>query len=239
VKNPERIAQRHDRASHIRRDYQRHYDRHHHRRDFWRGHPNWARYRFHQPYRWATWGALTGWFGWGSGGSNYYYDYGRDVYYDDGYVYYGDEQAASSEQYAEQAMTIADAGVQELDQASEDDTADQTEWMSLGVFALTNAEKGDATMYLQLAVSKDGTIAGTYFNSSTDQTQTVQGSVDKKTQRAAWTVGDNGQTVLEAGIYNLTKDETPVLVHFGTEKTQQWLLVRLEDPEKEKGTEDS
>jgi len=180
---------------------------------------------------------LTGWFGWGSGAGDYYYDYGGDIYYDDGNVYYGDQQAATAEQYAQQAMTIADAGAEELDQVIESDTTDQMDWMSLGVFALTNEEKGAPTMYLQMAVAKDGTISGTYFNSSTDQTQTIQGSVDKRTQRAAWTIGENDQTVLETGIYNLTKDETPVLVHFGTAQTQQWLLVRLEDPEA--GNEDS
>jgi len=59
----------------------------------------------------------------------------------------------------------------------------------------------------------------------------VQGSVDKQTQRAAWTVGDNKDTIYEAGIYNLTKDEAPVLVHFGKDRTQQWMLVRLKQPD--------
>ncbi len=32
---------------------------------------------------------------------------------------------------------------------------------------------------------------------------------------------------METGIYNLTQDETPLLVHFGKDRTEQWLLVRL------------
>jgi hypothetical protein len=36
--------------------------------------------------------------------------------------------------------------------------------------------------------------------------------------------------VFETEIYNLTKEQTPVLVHFGKDKTQQWLLVRVEKP---------
>ena len=40
---------------------------------------------------------------------------------------------------------------------------DNTEWMSLGVFALSHEEKGEPTMFFQLAVAKDGTIAGTVF----------------------------------------------------------------------------
>ena len=55
----------------------------------------------------------------------------------------------------------------------------------------------------------------------------IQGAVDKKTQRAAWTVGKNKNTVCETGLYNLTQDEAPALIHIGKDKTQQWMLVRL------------
>ena len=47
---------------------------------------------------------------------------------------------------------------------------------------------------------------------------------------AAWTVGDNKNTVFETGLVNLTKDQAPVLVHYGKDRTQQWLLVRVEQP---------
>ena len=56
------------------------------------------------------------------------------------------------------------------------------------------------------------------------------GARRKDTQRVAWTVGENKTNVFEAGIYNLTQPETPVLVHFGKERTEQWLLVRLKQP---------
>jgi hypothetical protein len=36
--------------------------------------------------------------------------------------------------------------------------------------------------------------------------------------------------VFETGLYNLTKAEAPVLVHFGKDRTQQWLLIRLKQP---------
>ncbi|MEZ6044173.1 MAG: hypothetical protein R3C11_01035 [Planctomycetaceae bacterium] len=39
--------------------------------------------------------------------------------------------------------------------------------------------------------------------------------------------------MMESGIYNLTQDQTVVLVHFGTERTEEWLLVRLDQPEEE------
>lgn len=57
--------------------------------------------------------------------------------------------------------------------------------------------------------------------------------MDKKTQRAAWTIGDNKDNVMKTGIYNLTRDETPMLVHFGKDKTEQWLLVRMDQDEQQ------
>ena len=66
----------------------------------------------------------------------------------------------------------------------------------------------------------------------TDTSETVYGSVDKKTQRAAWTVGDKKTPVYEAGVANLTKDETTMMVHFGKDRSQQFTLVRIEQEEK-------
>jgi hypothetical protein len=56
------------------------------------------------------------------------------------------------------------------------------------------------------------------------------GAVDKKTQRAAWTVGDRKEPIYKAGFANLTKSETTMLVHFGQDRTQQWTLVRMDPP---------
>jgi hypothetical protein len=49
-------------------------------------------------------------------------------------------------------------------------------------------------------------------------------------KRAAWTVGKTKDRVFEAGIYNLTKAEAPVLVHLGADRSAQMLLVRVEQP---------
>ncbi len=62
--------------------------------------------------------------------------------------------------------------------------------MPLGVFAVTqdgDSTGGDPTMFLQLAVSKQGILAGTFQNTSTGTVKSVEGMVDKETQRAAWT----------------------------------------------------
>jgi len=32
---------------------------------------------------------------------------------------------------------------------------------------------------------------------------------------------------METGLYNLTQDEVPALLHLGADQTEQWLLVRV------------
>ncbi len=38
---------------------------------------------------------------------------------------------------------------------------------------------------------------------------------------------------METGIFNLTQDQTEALVHFGKDKTQKSLMVRLKEPQEE------
>ena len=87
-------------------------------------------------------------------------------------------------------------------------------------------------MMLQFVLSKDGHLSGTYYNTTTDNTQRIKGALDNATQRIAFTIGESSDTVLEVGLDNLTKDEAPLWAHF-TKKgtTQTWLLVRLKSPD--------
>ena len=171
----------------------------------------------------ATWGLVTGWFP-GRWAQPVSYSYGQNVYYEGDDVYYGDEVVATSDEYAEQAQAIA---------ASATEPAADSEWMPLGVFAMT--QDGEAsgpapTIFLQLNVSKEGVIAGTVTNTETDKTQPIEGMVDKKTQRSAWVIQGKDSPIMETGISNLTKDDAPALLHFADGQTQQWLLVRMEEP---------
>ncbi len=101
------------------------------------------------------------------------------------------------------------------------------DWLPLGVFALTKTGDTNSVVTIELAVNKQGVIRGNYTDTKTDKTQLIQGSVDKQTQRVAFTVGDNKSNLIETGLYNLTKDEAPALIHVGADQTEQWLLVRL------------
>jgi hypothetical protein len=228
---PDRIenrGQRNDQRNQRRDQVRDQFKDHHPRADFWSGHPNAARWGWNRPYRWATWGLITGWFP-GSWGQANYYDYGENIYYDDDSVYYGDEVVASSEEYAQQAQDIA---------TSAEEPGDDSEWLPLGVFALVQdgqASGPPPTIFLQLTVSKEGVIAGTVTNTETDGVKVIEGAVDKKTQRSAWVIQGKDSPIMETGIANLTKDEAPALLHFADGQTQQWLLVRLEEPESEAG----
>ncbi len=151
------------------------------------------------------------------------YDYGSSVVYEDNRVYYDGEPVATAEEYATQATEIATAGAKV-------EVTEKEEWVSLGVFGMVQGDEKDANKIFQLAINKDGVIRGTYYDALSDTESSVAGSVDKKTERAAWVVGDRKDTVYETGIGNLTEPETTMLVHFGKDRTQQWTLVRLEAP---------
>jgi len=170
----------------------------------------------------ATWAGLGGWFAYGDSQPMFNYNYGDNIVYENGNVYFGNQYAGTGAQYYDQAAALAEGGNQ-----AEPSNAD---WLPLGVFAFAPAGQKQSNVTVQLAVDKEGLIRGNYTDAFSGQPVTIQGSVDKKSQRVAWTVGDNKTNVFEAGLYNLTRPETPVLVHFGSERTEQWLLVRLKQP---------
>jgi len=117
--------------------------------------------------------------------------------------------------------------------ASEEEAA-EVEWMPLGTFAVaTDKADVDPSRVVQLAVSKEGILSGTLYNTETDQAQSVQGQVDKDTQRVAMRIGESDDIIVESGLYNLTQEDAPVLVHFGADRVEDWLLVRLENPEEQ------
>lgn len=198
--------------------------------------PGWYR---HHPRAWAvaalaasawataTWAGAADWVGCDSTPVDY--DYGTTVLYQGNNVYMEGQPVGSTSQYYDQASSLAASTA-----ATQDD---QSQWLSLGVFGMVQGDQTDPTMIFQLAVNHEGIIRGNYLDTITNTTLPVHGAVDKKTQRAAWTVGDNKDTVFDTGLYNLTKDEAPTLVHSGKDSTQEWLMVRLKN--KDEGEKDS
>jgi hypothetical protein len=168
----------------------------------------------------ATWTSAGAWCGCAAT-QPLYYDYGNNVTYENNNVYVNGQDAGTTQQYYEQASSLAQSGA--AAEAPPDD-----DWLPLGVFALTKADQKNSIVTIQLAVNKQGVIRGNYTDTATEKTMVIQGAVDKQTQRVAFTVGDNKTNLIETGLYNLTKDEAPALVHVGNDKTAQYLLVRLD-----------
>jgi hypothetical protein len=180
-------------------------------------------------WRVPTWGACASYVGYPQDTPATYYNYGDSVTYQDGNVYYGDEVVSTEADYAQQATDFADTGRQAKPPENE-------QWQPLGVFAMIKGDASTSNDIFQLAISKDGVVRGNYYNAVSDSTTPVYGSLDKKSQRLAWTIGDQKEPVYETGLYNLTQQETTMLVHFSKDHTEQYNLFQVpqqqEDSEK-------
>jgi hypothetical protein len=152
-----------------------------------------------------------------------FFDYGNTIIYQDGNVVSNGQNDGTAEAYSAQALALANSG-------TDAQVSKEQNWLPLGVFALCKPGESKSDITVQLAVSGEGVIRGNYIDASKKETLLVHGSVDKKTQRVAFTVGDDKTTVLETGLYNLTKPDAPALIHFGKDRTEQWLLVGVQMP---------
>jgi len=155
----------------------------------------------------------------------YAYGDGGNVYYEDNTVYVDGKAAGTAEQYAQQSLALVAA-------APPPEKAADAEWLPLGTFAVTREDVEDSQGMIELAINKQGVLAGTYYNEATGASRALKGTLDQKSQRVAigFADGKKEDAALETGIYNLTQDEAPALLHFGTTQTTPLLLVRLEAP---------
>jgi hypothetical protein len=211
------------------------------RPNWWAGHrpanlPYWHYNNFHRPWSWwwrpAVWTSAIAWMPSYTFGPPIYYDYGATdfaagaspVYFQDDVAYINDQPVAAAPVYAEQAIDLADVQTPPPE-------GTQIDWMPLGTFALaSNADDSDPGAVLQLAISKDGLVSGTWYERQTDTSAAVEGRVDPQTQRVAIRKIDQPDVVLEVGLYNLTQPATSCLVHFGTLQSQVKYLTRLDPP---------
>lgn len=169
----------------------------------------------------ATWEDLTAWFG--GELPPYEYTYGNELTYEDNDVCLDGRPIATADKYYASAAAIARTG----EQANIPRESGASSWLPLGVFEAIPSGKTSSRMLLQLAVNKAGIIRGNYFDPPAKNMQLIQGSVDKETERTAWVVADKKSIIFDCVLYNLTKSETPILVHMDKDKAEQWLLVRL------------
>ena len=176
----------------------------------------------------------SGSYGSGSGsydsGRSRSYDYGVNVVYQGDNVYVDGKRESSAKEYSQQAIDLANTSEEQLPAPMPPAEGKEAEYLPLGVWAFVQEEKGDAYMFFQISIDKNGVVTGAYKNLLSGDTSPISGQVDKKTQRVAWKIGSNSNTVIEAGLKNLTENVASCLVHFDQDTTQTWLLVRLNDP---------
>jgi len=181
------------------------------------------------------------------------YDYGNNITYQDNSVYYGNQAMATADDYYNQAQTLAlsapptvptSVSVSATVSGTKTGTKavastksgaktkaskeKESDWKPLGVFALTQGDQTDANSIVQLAVNKSGIIRGNYFNPLTQDEKPIQGKVDMKNKRVAWTVGTNKTVVYDTGLANLLAQQSTLLIHMDKNSTQQWNLIRLQ-----------
>lgn len=151
------------------------------------------------------------------------FDYGGNVVAQSDSVYINGDNAGTPQQYADQASQLAAAG--------SSPPAPDSKWQPLGVFAMVEGDQTSSDDSFQLAVNQQGQIRGNYQNLKDGSVVALAGSVDPKTQRAAWTIGGDKMPTYEAGIANLTQDETTMLLHTGDgQPPRQFSLIRMRQP---------
>lgn len=157
--------------------------------------------------------------------------YGYPAYYYDSSGLYTSLTPEEAATYAPQPQqSIASTPQATSTYQSAQTSATQGDWLPLGVFALgpNAAQAPYSNMVIQLALGKDGTISGTYYNVTTNQTYQIVGLVDKSTQKAVFQLSEDPQSpVATTGLYNLTQDLVQLQVHFPDGSEQAKVLVRL------------
>ncbi len=162
---------------------------------WYHNHPNawWAGYRA-GVWTAATWAAVNSWFGYAW--PIYGYDYGNDIVYENNYVYLYGQPIATTADYYQAATDLAQTGEEAQIPSQPPPTANTqpdpktAKWLPLGVFEAIPPKEKSSKMMMQLAVNKTGIIRGNYYNTGDENTQLIEGSVDKKTARVAWVVTD-------------------------------------------------
>ena len=184
------------------------------------------------PGKWAM--AATAWaaWGWGTAGSycgcsgeGAYYDYGGNVTYEDDTVYYGDQPVATAEQYYDQA---------------EQTRRFRPDGPERGVAALGGVRRdyrtdADPDRQGHPTCRQQGRRHSRQSPRLRSPTRSFPSSA-RLTRRPSASPSRWKATkfvVMETGLYNLTNDEVPVLVHFSPDRQEGRTLIRLKQPEEQ------
>lgn len=115
------------------------------------------------------------------------------------------------------------------DQASSEAaaTADDAQWMPLGVFALKPSDQPKARLVLQMAVRRDGVLRGSQFDTTSQEVANVVGAIDKQTLRATWRLEGDHPESFETALAELTKAEGNLTVRLPEGKQESWKAIQI------------
>ncbi|MDH3717935.1 MAG: hypothetical protein OES79_07415, partial [Planctomycetota bacterium] len=148
------------------------------------------------------------------------YFYGTNVVHRNGDVVVGDKRVATAADYRDSAREIAKRG--------QEPQKDGALWMALGVFAVVrSAGTDEVNEFVQLSVDMEGNLRGTIWTAKQETAAPIKGFVDTRSQRTVWRIGDDNGITYEAGIFNLTGQTVPLLIHAADSTAQHAFLVRL------------
>jgi hypothetical protein len=202
-------------------------------KSWWKAYKNaWYNPLWADDWAWSN----TGWLDladfWGVSKTNepVEYDYGINIRYEGGQVYYGQSPRAKVADYYRQAQLLASKGQTMPPSKTATAPPMMAAWKPLGVFSLVHAGQKNSTTIFQLAINKEGLLKGNCYNLLTEQLDNVSGAVDKSNWRAAWTAGKSKNVVYDSSLANLLTAQSAILVHLNTEQTDQCNFVRLRQP---------
>lgn len=185
------------------------------------GYNNWFNNDFYSRYNQhpAYWNANANYWrrnGWGDYNSWLGYGWNSPYYYDDSDgLYYNYDNYQPDVQVTTVSATIPQPN----------------DWYPLGIFALSSAPdtSSSSNFIYQLAVNQQGQVEGTLYNTSTQLVYDVEGTLNKDTQVVSFRVANDTAPVMSTGLFNLTQDQTQILVQFVNGSEQTWTLTRLSE----------
>ncbi|MFN4174031.1 MAG: hypothetical protein ACK4HV_02875 [Parachlamydiaceae bacterium] len=178
------------------------YDRYNRNPAFWNARADY--------WRRNAWNDYNSWLGYGWG-APYYYDDSDGLYYS-----YNNDNSQPADS---QAAPPATQGY----------VPQPNEWYPIGIFALSSSPETASTsnFVYQLALNRQGEVGGTLYNTSTNLVYDVEGALNKGTQAVSFRVANDSAPIMSTGLYNLTQDQTQILVQFADGSKQTWTLTRL------------
>lgn len=134
------------------------------------------------------------------------------------------EEAAPAETVATSPTPAATTSVV----ATTTPAANAEQWFPIGIYTLATTKDSPAVLMLQLVVDHQGTLRGVYYDSITDSSHNIVGTLDPRTQVAQWRLESSNQATFQTSLDELTQSAgtLQVVVSSGP---QEWLLARVEN----------